>query len=389
MAQIEDVVAQLRLETARFNAALKDAEGQMGRSTTAMSGIVDGLSRRFTALGTAISAAFVPITAAAAAGVGLLALTKSVTQVGDELNRLSIQTGATVEDLSALRVAAQLNDTNISDVARSIRFLNQSLIEATQQAGDARDAYAALGISTADLAQLSGQPVKMLELVAKRLDEVTNSSNKNVIALRLMGRSASEMSAFMQDLADRGMVGLREESDRLFATWSQESARAADDFNDAMDRIRVSAGGLAKDLVVTLLPVFQRIFLAIRQVMGTTTGLDKTLGRTVEIAGELEKLNRQRGLLLSQQDKLPALLQEENLRKIKDTEAAMQALNQEAQALSKSIALATEPPGTVGFGLEPPITPPPRPTRTGALPDKDAAAKAAKAATDAERDARR
>lgn len=56
-----------------------------------------------------------------------------------------------------------------------------------------------MGISLGTLKELSGKPAQALELVAKHLLSVEDVSNRDAIAVRLLGRAAREQLPFLMD----------------------------------------------------------------------------------------------------------------------------------------------------------------------------------------------
>jgi len=68
--------------------------------------------------------------AAGAAGGGLVMLVNHAIEAGDQLNKLSQKIGVSVDDLSALKFAAQLADVEVGSFTRGMKGLNDTLVQA-------------------------------------------------------------------------------------------------------------------------------------------------------------------------------------------------------------------------------------------------------------------
>jgi hypothetical protein len=98
---------------------------------------------------------------------------------GDGLAKMSLRTGVSVESLSALRVAADLNDTSLQEL-----------------------------------------------------------------------RQAQSLLPLLNNLAKRGMHGVRDEAERLVVVMSGDAITAAEDFNDNLSRLKFVGEGMARSIAV-------------------------------------------------------------------------------------------------------------------------------------------
>jgi len=222
----------------------------------------------------------VVVGALSAIGTAAFALTKSVADAGDALDKMSIRLGVAVEDLSALKLAADLNDASLQELAQAFRFLSTNLSDAIQKSGDARNVMQALGFSVADLRRGQQDPVAFLEEFARRLFEIPNATQRTEAAVAVLGRSAQGLLPLLQDIAERGIAGIREESDRLGVTWSSDMARASQVFNDQLTRLEAQLGAVAREVAG---PVMQA-FIAFFDLLG--------LGAQTPIAQSLDAIDQ-------------------------------------------------------------------------------------------------
>src|SRR5687767_467129 len=91
--------------------------------------------------------------AAATGAVAAFAIGSAVkfSQVGDEVQKMSIRTGIAAESISALRVAADASGTSIGSVESGIKKMQLSLVELSGDSKKAADAFSGLGIKLKDI----------------------------------------------------------------------------------------------------------------------------------------------------------------------------------------------------------------------------------------------
>jgi hypothetical protein len=222
----------------------KELDRSFGRAGASISQRFDALGTRLTAFVSGpLSSLGVALGAGAVIG-GLTRLVQHTTSVGDDLNRMNIQTGISVENLSALKVAAELNDTSLQDLGAALRIMNVNVAEAARGSGEAADVLKAMGFSVDDMRKAASDPEGFLQQFATQLFRVEDAGTRSELAFRVFGRQAQGLLPLFQDIAERGLGKMREESDRLNQTWSTDSAKAAAAFDDNLTRVRGTLEGL-------------------------------------------------------------------------------------------------------------------------------------------------
>lgn len=191
----------------------------------------------------------------AAAG-GLIALTKQLANTGDELDKMNIKSGFAVEALSALKLSAELNDSSLSDLGLAIAKMQNNLADAVQGMGTAKRSLDELKFSEADLRAGLSNGERFLEQFAVRLFQIPDAGKRTQVVMDLMGRSGTQLLPTLQDLAQRGMKGLREESDRLGVTWTKNMTEASQRLNDNLTRLGISMQGLKLQYIGPLIQSF-------------------------------------------------------------------------------------------------------------------------------------
>jgi hypothetical protein len=199
---------------------------------------------------------------AAVAGLGLIgaAITgkfiNDVSKLGDEFRRLNIQTGISIENLSALELSAKINKTSFEALGNSLRLMQRNLSEAVRGSGDAKDTLAELGFATEDLERGLKNTDVFLEQFAKKIAAIESPAQRVETAMRVMGRAGVQMIPFLLDLANRGLSGVRAESDALGNTFSSKLAAASERFRDNMTRLGAALRGLKVTIIGPLVTAF-------------------------------------------------------------------------------------------------------------------------------------
>jgi len=158
----------------------------------------------------------------------------SVGQAADQLDNVSKASGVGVENLQALNVLFKEGGKEAGDVSAIMARLKKSMDDATNNPQIAQS-FQRLGIAFSDVANKS--PDRILELIAKALRNSSGDMQKGEAAGNLLGRSYAELQGIMNTLAAQGLDPLRESLKATNQIMSEESVRAADQMQEAYDKL--------------------------------------------------------------------------------------------------------------------------------------------------------
>ena len=219
--------------------SLRGVEGQAGRT----GGALGKLRQIGSGLGGALGA-ILP-----AAGVaGLAAMGKQAIDAADNLNDLSQRTGVGVESLSKFGAAANDAGSSVDEVAKAMGKLARGV---SDPASKINETLKSIGISSTDSrGQLRSLDSIMLD-VADKFAKLPDGAQKTALAMELFGKSGANLIPMLN--------GGREAISQYSATIDTEMAKAADQFNDALNGIARSVAGPFNKAVTALLPVITQL----------------------------------------------------------------------------------------------------------------------------------
>ena len=162
---------------------------------------------------------------------GLGAAVHSFVETGDQLEKMSIRTGMSVEQLSLLSYAAGQSDASIEDVGTAAKHMAKFMLEANAGSKEATDALETLGLQFDDIRKL--HPDELFARFGKAIADLPlNTMERNALALRIYGRDGLKLLPMLKELDS-----LLAEGTRMGMVVSAEDAHQAVELGDAWDRI--------------------------------------------------------------------------------------------------------------------------------------------------------
>jgi hypothetical protein len=187
------------------------------------------------------------------------------------LHELSIQTGATVESMSALIGVGKLTGTTGEDIAGMMNKLAKNMAVANEESKGAGQAIAALGLNFEEFRAMS--PDEKMVALAEAMNEYADGSDKSAVAMTLLGRSGAQALPFLKELA---------ETQSLQARVTTEQATQAHQFEQDLARLTVSGEAWKKELALGMLPALQEAATATLGLVNESGGLRDEIKRLAE-----------------------------------------------------------------------------------------------------------
>ena len=183
---------------------------------------------------------------------GIFALADSTASLGDATAKTADKLGIAIGPLQELRYAAERSGVSTANFDTALEQFVKRTGEAAQGAGAAKGAMESLGLSARELAGMA--PNDALELVADRLAQVENQSERTAYATALFGRGGVGMVNMLRDGA-RGLEQLRADARKTGYVLSDEAARDAEVFKDRLLDAQLAVVGMKNTFGAALMPV--------------------------------------------------------------------------------------------------------------------------------------
>ena len=311
-------------------------------------GALDSVSKAAFSLGGAISAA------------GLVAYTKSIIDAADALNEMSERTGISVENLGRLQYAAKLSGVESEQLGKSLQALSGEIVAAAGGSESAIAKFKRLGVSVLDTTTKQIRPANAVLLdLADAFALLTEGTERSARAAELFGAKLGGVMGPFLAQGRAGIEALGDEIERLGGLMSAETAKAAAEFNDNLDRLKTTSSAAGISIANALLPTLNKLtnefvtargagfgFLSALSLTGTIGPVEKQIER---ITARLKELNAEkargegRGLAgaISGKTVIDDIAQQEKLLKFYET-LRDKDKQDEAATAAKRIALAAQ-----------------------------------------------
>lgn len=176
----------------------------------------------------------ISVTAATAALVGF---TKAAADYGDQLSKASQRSGVAVEELSKLQFAAELSGSSAESLSKGMAYLNDILASAASGGQASAEVFEKnhIAIRNADGSMRNASEV--MGDLADLFSVMPDGAQKTAIAIEFFGKKMGVDLIPLLNSGKAGMKALGDEAERLGLVISTEQAKAAEQFNDNLDRL--------------------------------------------------------------------------------------------------------------------------------------------------------
>lgn len=287
----EPITLKISADVEGLNKALTDTAKKLDAwSKGAMGGFAE-MAESVGKLAMRFSAMAAPV---AVVGAAIYGLVKTTADAGNEFLKLSKQVGVSVEDLSALKYAAEISDTSFDALTTGLGHFSKSITEAGDGTGDAGRYFKAFGISVRDSSGNLKSTRELLLDVADVFSRMPDGPQKTAWAMQLFGKGAKELIPLLNE-GKTGINNLMKEAERLGVVFSKEAAEAADRFGDNLMRLKANVMGLVYVIGNELIPAFNNLYDAIFGGKSNWEKLDEVEKRIDLVARRLKNLNENTG----------------------------------------------------------------------------------------------
>ena len=217
-------------------------------------------------------------TAATGVVASLGAISYKAGQNADDLNTMSKVYGISTKDLQKYSAAADLVDVSVETIAKSHTKLEKSMASASKGTGANAEAFEKLGVSVVDANGDLRNGDEVWQDVIKALGKVENETERDALAMQLMGKSAAELNPLIEDGGEtyEKMAQTMQKYGLDFV--DQETLDKANQFNDELDTMKaigaVALQSVGSQLAATLAPALEKVVGWIGQLANWLSNLN-------------------------------------------------------------------------------------------------------------------
>ena len=181
----------------------------------------------------------------------------------DDLNTLSKVYGISTQDLQMYAAAGDLVDVSVETIAKSHVKLEKSMSSAASGTGKNAEAFEALGVSLTDADGNLRDSDEVWQDTIKALGEVENETERDALAMQLMGKSAAELNPLIEDGGEtyEKVAETMEKYGLDFV--DQETLDKANEFNDTLDTMKLigtaAIAQVGSQLAAYLAPALEKV----------------------------------------------------------------------------------------------------------------------------------
>ncbi|MCE8002546.1 hypothetical protein [Billgrantia ethanolica] len=186
----------------------------------------------------------------------IFGLANSTATLGDDVAKTADAIGMGITELQELRYAAERSGVATGTLDGSMQRFVRRIGLAAQGSGAAKKAYEELGLSAQELARMS--PDRALGIVADRLNEIEDHTTRAAFASQLLGNSGADMLNMLKDGSD-GLTDYARQARLTGSVLSEEAARGAEDFKDALLDAQLGMSGMRHTIGAELMPAVTQL----------------------------------------------------------------------------------------------------------------------------------
>ncbi|MDW7673785.1 MAG: hypothetical protein SCK28_04525 [Bacillota bacterium] len=194
------------------------------------------------------------VTATAAAAGGLVAFVSKTSAVADEIDKMSIRTGISMDRLQELRYISGQVGVSFDSIESAVSRMTMSMSSADEEGKAMAEAFAQIGIQTRNADGSLRETQSVFDETIRALGDMENETERNALAFQIFGRGATELIPLFA-AGSEGLDDLANKAHELGLVMSDEAIKANVEFADTLDSVKQAGGAVFMQIGTELLPV--------------------------------------------------------------------------------------------------------------------------------------
>ena len=215
------------------------------------------------------------VAAVVATSIGALAVKSG--KWADDLVTMSKIYSIGTDDLQKYAAAAELVDVDVETIAKSHIKLEKQMNSASKGTGASAEAFEKLGVSVTDSNGELRDSDEVWQEVIQALGKVENETERDALAMQLMGKSASELNPLIEDGGEAYEKFAETLEKYDLELIDEETLKNANKFNDELDTIKalglVAFQNIGTQLAGYLAPALEKVVDLVGRIAQWLTSL--------------------------------------------------------------------------------------------------------------------
>lgn len=190
--------------------------------------------------------------AAAAAGGAILGMVKNVSETADKVDETSQSIGVSTDALQELAYASSYSGLGIDGLAAGLGMLTRSMAAAKDGSKETADAFRKAGVAVTDAHGQLRPADEVLGDLADKFAGMPAGAEKSSLAMKLFGRSGTQMIPFLNAGRD-GIADLRQEAEDLGVVLDKNTIAQGAALDDSFTKLHATFTGLKNTIAGPLL----------------------------------------------------------------------------------------------------------------------------------------
>lgn len=280
-------IAQAENELKRFNAESKKIQAAispLGQFSARMKDVGTSLTNAAQAM-----RGFSMAGAAVAGSISALAVKSG--QWADNVETMSKKYSLSTDQLQMYSAAAKLVDVDVNTIAKSHVKLERSMMSASQGSKNQIAAFESLGVSYQNADGSLRNSDDTFNDVIAALGAMENETERDAIAMQLMGRSAADLNPLIEDGGEK-YKQFAETMDKYNIEFVDEATlQRANEFNDDLDEMKslglIAFQNMGASLAAYLEPALEKVVELVGKFANWLSQLDPRILTVIGVIGGL------------------------------------------------------------------------------------------------------
>lgn len=188
-----------------------------------------------------------------AVGTATMVAMQKASDATDRVDKLSQKIGISRQGFQEWDFILSQSGTNIEKMQVGMKTLVNRMQESAKGSGVGADALKKLGISATDSGGKMKMQEQVMEEVVRKMQDMPEGAEKSKLAFDLFGKSGLELMPLLNSVGG-SVDDLKAKAHELGIVLNDEAIDAGVNYQDAMDQLKRSLGGVATQVLSSLMP---------------------------------------------------------------------------------------------------------------------------------------